>query len=274
MELRSNIGERLLAVEVDLLCTFAEVEAPFPLDIPASGHTGLEQRMRFRDAREQMTDRGLADENGPLGVAEDFVYLLRSSTGVLDLVLTTEKQSLAIVLMTHRDESLLVTQELSDVDGVVRMKAVTLDEAVDHLMRLIPDLKAPLTAPFSLPRRAIEDAFNTMMARMPTTEGGAPDPLMAGEIDELLSSHGIDDRVTRRMVSHLQPVLGNGQTGIARRDDSEDQWRRVGEELRWLDTERGRFRLAGDDTWMSVNPLPREEIRDELRRLAGQTRHR
>ncbi|HEY0449385.1 ESX secretion-associated protein EspG [Actinophytocola sp.] len=270
MEPRSNIGERLLPVEVDLLCTFAEVEAPFPLEVPASGTTDIEQRTRFRAAREQLTERGLADENGPLGVAEDFVFLLRSSTGVLDLVLATEKLGLAVALMTHRDESLLVTQELSDPDGIVRMKAVTLDEAVDDLMRLIPRVDAPLTAPFSLPRRALENAFEAMMSRLPAE--GAPEQLSMTEVEDLLRSHGIDDRVSRRMVSHLQPVLGNGQAGVARRDDSEDQWRRVGEELRWLDTERGRYRLAGDDTWMSVNPLPREEIRTELRRLASQTR--
>lgn len=275
MELRSALGERLLPVEVDLLCMFAEVEAPFPLEVPASGVTDLEQRVRFGAAREQLTDRGLADENGPLGVAEDFVFLLRSSTGVLDLVLATERLDLAVALMTHRDESLLVTQELSDPDGVIRMKAVTLDEAVDDLMRLVPTLAAPLTAPFSLPRRALADAFEVMMSRLPNDpETGTPDPMTASEVDDLLRSHGIDDRISRRMVTHLQPVLGNGQAGLARRDDTEDQWRRVGEELRWLDTERGRFRLAGDDTWLSVNPLPREEIRSELRKLAGRTRGR
>jgi hypothetical protein len=152
------------------------------------------------------------------------------------------------------------------------MKAVTLDEAIDELMRLIPRVDAARTAPFSLPRRAIEDAFTTMMSRVP--ENGEPETLTAQEIDELLASHGIDDRVTRRMTSHLQPVLGNGQAGVARRDDTEDQWRRVDEELRWLDTDRGRFRLAGDDAWMSVNPLPRDEIRAELRRLASRTRSR
>jgi hypothetical protein len=269
MELESNLGERLLPVEVDLLCVFAEVEAPFPLEIPATGQTGVEQRMRFRDAREMMTDRGLADENGPLGVAEDFVFLLRSATGVLDMVLATEKLDLAVALMTHRDESLLVTQKLSDPEGVVRMKAVTLDEAVGDLMALVPKVDAPRSAPFSLPRRAIEDAFEAM-----TDRGDGPETLTTTEIDELLAARGIDDRVSRRMVSHLQPVLGNGQAGVARRDDSEDQWQRSGEELRWLDTERGRYRLAGDDTWMSVNPLPREEMRDELRKLAGRTRSR
>ncbi len=272
MELRGGPGERLLPVEVDLLCTFAEVEPPFPLEVPASGLTGVEQRMLFRDAREQLTDRGLADENGPLGVAEDFVFLLRSATGVLDLVLATEKLDVAVALMTHRDESLLVTQELSDPDGVIRMKAVTLDDAVNDVMALIPRVEPPRIAPFSLPRRAIEDAFTAMMSRAP--DGGEPGPLTATEVEDLLGSHGIDDRVTRRMVSYLQPVLGNGQAGVARRDDSEDQWQRVGEELRWLDTEHGRYRLAGDDAWMSVNPLPREEMRDAVRRLAGRTRSR
>ncbi|MGH3760645.1 ESX secretion-associated protein EspG [Actinophytocola sp.] len=268
MELASNLGERLLPVEVDLLCTFAEVEPPFPLEIPATGRTGLEQRMLFRDARESMTDRELADENGPLGVAEDFVFLLRSSTGVLDMVLATEKVDLAVVLMTHRDEALLVAQELSDPDGVIQMRPVSLDEAVSDLMKLVPRVDAPRTAPFSLPRRAIEDAFTAMMSR----EADEPESLTAQEIDELLAARGIDDRITRRMVTHLQPVLGNGQAGVARRDDSEDQWQRVGEELRWLDTERGRYRLAGDEEWMSVNPLPRDELRAALRTLAGRIR--
>ncbi|GAB3436661.1 ESX secretion-associated protein EspG [Actinophytocola sediminis] len=266
-----DLGELLLPVEIDLLCAFAEVEAPFPLEIPQSGTSEIERRHRFREAREQLTDRGLADENGPLGVAEDFVFLIRSSTGALDLSLSTEKGGMAAVVLTHRDESLLVTQQLSDPEGIVRMKAATLDDAVAGLMRLVPRLDPPMTAPFSLPRRALEDAFTAMMAELPA-DGGAPRQLTGQELDDLLRSHGIDDRVARRMVSSLQPVLGNGQAGNARRDDSEDQWHRVGEELSWLDTERGRFRLVGDDTWMSVNPLPREDINAELRRMAARTR--
>jgi len=267
------LGEPLLPVEVDLLCAFAEVEAPFPLEIPASGESEIERRYRYRDAREQLTDRDLADENGPLGVAEDFVFLVRSSTGALDLVLSTEKLDLAAVVLTHRDESLLVTQDFTDPEGVIRMKACTLDDAVDDLMQVIPPLEAPMIAPFSLPRRALEDAFHAMMTRMPD-DGGRPEQMSAQDIDDLLRSHGIDDRVARRMVSVLQPARGNGQAGNARRDDSEEQWQRIGEELRWLDTDRGRFKLAGDETWMSVNPLPREDIRKELRQLAARTRSR
>jgi EspG family len=271
VELRVNLGEPLLPVEVDLLCAFAEVEAPFPLEVPASGQSEIERRYRYREAREQLTDRGLADENGPLGVAEDFVFLLRSGTGVLDLLLADEKQPVAAAVLTHRDESLLVTQDLADPESIIRMRAVTLDDAVDDLMKLIPRVEAPMIAPFSLPRRALEDAFTAMMTRLPE-DGGRPEQLTAQEIDDLLRSHGIDDRVSRRMVSVLQPVLGNGQAGTARRDDTEDQWHRVGEELRWLDTDRGRFKLAGDEDWMSVNPLPLEEIRKELRAMAARTR--
>jgi hypothetical protein len=264
MESRINAGAPLHPVEVDLLCVFAEVEAPFPLEIPASGSTDVEQRELFRAARDQLTERGLADENGPLGVAEDFVFLLRSSTGVLDMVLATEKIGLAAAVLVHRDEALLVTQDLTDGDGMVRMKPATLDEALDDLVRLVPQVDAPLTAPFSVPRRAIEAAFHAMMDR--------GEPLAAQEVDELLNAQGIDDRIVRRMVSHLQPALGSGQVGVARRDDSEDMWQRVGEEMRWVDTERGRFRLAGDDDWMSVNPLPRDDLRASIRELARRTR--
>lgn len=264
MELRVNAGAPLHPVEVDLLCVFAEVEAPFPLEIPASGNTDVEQRVLFKAAREQLTDRGLADANGPLGVAEDFVFLLRSCTGVVDMVLAKEELTLAAAVLVHRDEALLVTQDLASEEQMIRMKPVTLDEALDDLVRLVPPVEAPMTAPFSLPRRAVEAAFTAMMER--------GESLMAQEVEEVLRQQGIDDRITRRMVSYLQPALGNGQVGTARRDETEDQWARFGEELRWLDTERGRFRLAGDDEWMSVNPLPREEIRSEIRKLALRTR--
>jgi hypothetical protein len=267
MELRVNAGAVLHPVEVDLLCVFAEVEAPFPLEIPSTGSTSVEQRVMFRAAREQLTERALADENGPLGVAEDFVFLLRSSTGALDMVLAQEKIGFAAVILVHRDEALLVTQDLADPEQLVRMKAATLDEALDDLVRLVPRAEVPLTSPFSLPRRALENTFRAMTDR-PADAG----PMSQQEVDELLRTHGIDDRVSRRMVSHLQPVLGNGQVGVARRDDTEDQWQRVGEELRWLDTDRGRYRLAGDADWMSVNPLPRDELRAELRRLSTKTR--
>ncbi|MGQ0838254.1 ESX secretion-associated protein EspG [Actinokineospora sp.] len=273
MELSTRAGVALHPVEVELLCTFAEVEAPFPIEVPACAETDIERGVLFRGAAEQLMERGLADEQGPLDVAEEFVYLLRACTGVIDLMLAREDGTLNVAVLASREDALVVTQDTADPFGVIRLQAATLDDALSRLVRLVPKLDAPLTAPFSLPKRALENAFEVMLARMPEPDApGEPKPMSQQEIDDLLRSHGIDDRVARRMVSHLQPVLGNGQAGVARRDDTEDQWRRTGEEVRWLDTARGRFRLAGgageDADWMSVNPFGMDDLRSALRSLA------
>src|SRR5919198_6172135 len=138
MTLEMDRGELMHPVEVELLCAFAEVAAPFPLELPASGTTEVERLVMYQGAREMLTERGLADEAGPLGLADDFVYLLRNATGVLDLVLATDRPTLGAVVLTYRDEALLVTQELGDPDRMVRMKAVTLDDSVEDLVRLVP----------------------------------------------------------------------------------------------------------------------------------------
>ncbi len=277
MELQTNAGVALHPVEVDLLCAFAEVQPPFPLDIPAPGRSEVERGVLYRGAAEQLMERELADERGPLGVAEEFVYLLRTCTGVLDLVLNRESGSLGVAVLASRDDALVVSQDAADPFGMIRMQAATLDEAISRLSRVVPKAETPLTAPFSLPRRALENAFEVMLARMPDPgEPGDPKAMTAEEIDDLLRANGIDDRVARRMVSHLQPVLGNGQAGVAKHTDSEDQWRRVGDELRWLDTPRGRYRLATGEgegaAWMSVNPLGADDLRAELRALAAAAR--
>src|ERR1044072_7508378 len=60
MEPTSSRGVRLHPIEIELLCTFAEVEAPFPLEIESSGQTYAEQLMIYRGAREALTERGRA----------------------------------------------------------------------------------------------------------------------------------------------------------------------------------------------------------------------
>ncbi|MFL6141009.1 MAG: ESX secretion-associated protein EspG [Labedaea sp.] len=285
MTLGIDRGELMHPVEVELLCAYAEVAAPFPLEIPSSGETEVERLVLFRGARELMSERGLADENGPLGVADDFVYLLNHATGVLDLVLATERPALAVAVLTYRNEALLVSQNLAEPERMVRMKACTLDDSIEDLVRLVPKLDAPVSAPFNLPRAAVQSAFELMLQRLParvawaessdgddTAEVRVPNPLGAEELDELLRAQGIDERMVRRMVTNLQPVLGSGQAGVAKRDGTEDQWRRCGDELRWLDSARGRFRLAEDGEWLSVNPFTTDELRAGLRRLATQIR--
>ncbi|HVK25543.1 MAG TPA: ESX secretion-associated protein EspG [Actinokineospora sp.] len=262
-------------VEIDLLCTFAEVEVPFPIEIPSAGQTDVERGALFSGAAQQLRDRGLADERGPLDVAEEFVYLLRACTGVIDLVLRKPDSTLAVAVLTAQDEALLVVQDSSEPNGMVRVQAATLDDALGRLDRMVPRVDASPSTSFSLPKRALRNAFDAMLSRMPEN-GGEPNPLSQNEIEDLLRSHGIDDRVARRMVSYLQPVEGSGQIGAAQRDDTEEQWHRVGDEIQWIDTPRGRFRLAGgtgeDADWMSVNPLGVDELRSAVRGLAAHAR--
>src|SRR5882757_1069196 len=99
--------------EIDLLCAVADVAPPFPLRVPATGGSVRERRRVLRAAGERLAARGLADERGPLGVAEAFTHLLRSGTTTLDLVLATGDDVLGAVLLADRGVAVLTTQELT-----------------------------------------------------------------------------------------------------------------------------------------------------------------
>lgn len=256
--------------EVDLLCAAANSEPPFPLRIPTAGTTIRERRLVLRLAMEHLTARGLADEGGPLGVAEAFSYLLQDCTLALDMVLAVGSDVTGAVLLARQDIAVLATQELTAKEPV-QMAELRLDDAVDELLGFIPSSEAAMTSPFSLPTGALGRLDSALLERASRGSVGS------GEWSELLAQYGIDDRTARRMVSYLQPVLGNGQVGLATRGGYAKEWRRVGGELRWLDTERGRFQLVAgsrgtDGEWMSVNPLHTAELAAAVRRMAGELR--
>jgi hypothetical protein len=248
--------------EVDLLCAAAGSAPPFPLRVRQVGRTSTERRAVLRAAGERLAARGLADERGPLGVAEAFAYLLQNAGTTLDLVLATGGDVLGAVVLARQDLAVLVTQELGTPDSVT-MAELRLDDAVDELLWLIPKHDAAVAAPFSLPKAALDRVYQALRGRQGTPVG--PD-----EWDGLLAAHGIDDRLARRLVTHLQPVLGNGQMGLATRGGYANRWRRAGAELRWLDTERGRFQLVDTDDggWLSVNPMHGQDLAAAVRGLA------
>lgn len=252
--------------EVDLLCTAADSAPPFPLRVPSNGATAAERRAVLRTAGARLAARGLADERGPLGVAEAFAYLLQDAPMTLDLVLSIGAETVGAVLLARQDLAVLVTQDLSGPDGV-RMAELSFDDAVDELLYLIPEHDGALAAPFSLPKTALNEVYRTLLRRRDR-------PLGVGEWEELLARHGITDRLARRLVTHLQPVLGNGQMGLATRGGYANQWRRAGTELRWLDTDRGRFQLVDteDGGWLSVNPLHGHDLASAVRGLARSLR--
>jgi hypothetical protein len=262
--------------EVDLLCSAANSAPPFPLRIPNAGKTIRERRIVLRLAMEHMAERGLADERGPLGVAEAFAYLLEDCTLALDMVLATGDEVLGAVLLARQDVAVLATQDLATKDlaagSPVQMAELRLDDAVDELLGFVPPHEAAMTSPFSLPTGALDRVHRALLAR---EDRGGIDP---AEWADLLTRYGIDDRTARRLVSYLQPVLGNGQVGLATRAGYAMEWRRVGGELRWLDTEKGRFQLVAssggdaDGEWMSVNPMHANDLSNAVRRMAGELR--
>lgn len=247
--------------EVDLLCAAANSSPPFPLRVPSHGTSVAERRAILRAAGEGLAARGLADERGPLGVAEAFAYLLQDSALVLDMVLAVGAEVTGIVLLARGDLAVLTTQQ----GDSICMAELRLDDAVDELIGFVPPHEAAMTSPFSLPTGAIGRVYRELRVR---GEVGAD------EWEELLAAHGVTDRLARRLITHMQPVLGNGQVGLATRGGYANAWRRAGEELRWLDTERGRFQLVpGEDgEWTSVNPLHAGDLAAAVRRLARSLR--
>jgi len=266
MTISTRAAVAMGVAEVDLLCTTADVAPPFPLRVSSSGATGGERRAVLRAAGEQLAARGLADPRGPLGVAEAFAYLLAGARTTLDLVLSSGGQTLGVLLLARQDLAVLVTQDLSAPDRVL-MAELSFDDAVDELLWLIPDHEPALAAPFSLPKAALNQVYRALLQRQ-------GEPLGLAEWEELLARHGITDRLARRLVTHLQPVLGNGQMGLAARGGYANQWRRAGGELRWLDTERGRFQLVDTDDggWLSVNPMHGQDLASAVRGLAWSLR--
>jgi hypothetical protein len=275
MIIRARSAVPMDLAEVDLLCAVANSAPPYPLRVPTHGTTATERRAVLRAAGERLAARGLADEQGPLGVAEAFAYLLQDSALVLDLLLAIGPDVLGAVLLSRRDLAVLVTQQLNNTQqpnngnditmAQITMAELSLDDAVDELRNLIPAHDAAMTAPFSLPTGTLRRIYTQFRAKHVKTPA---------EWEEMLAAHGVTDRLARRLVTHLQPVLGNGQAGLAGRGGYANTWQRVGDELRWLDTERGRFQLipADDGEWTSVNPMHPADLSNGLRRLAGSLR--
>src|SRR5256714_12500369 len=102
MDSRTVLDASLDGAELDLLCTFAGVAAPFPLQVRSAGPGNEARLASFRAARERLTARGLADERGPLGGADTFVRLLRTCAGPLDLGRSVGPVPVGAVLLAHR----------------------------------------------------------------------------------------------------------------------------------------------------------------------------
>ncbi|MBN6039651.1 ESX secretion-associated protein EspG [Amycolatopsis sp. 195334CR] len=237
-------------VELDLLAAHAGVPVPFPLRVPSFGRLAGERDVLLATAGEALALRGLADDRGPVGVAAEVVTALREQRGTLDLVLAGETGTTAVAALVYRSSVLVFRQEPGDTRrlGVRRFADAAL---VAELLKLVPDLAAPVTMPITLPASAV------------TAVTGLPAEIGEQEMRELFRDHGADPAALDNLVGLLVPLTGRGQLGATRAG------RRTGPELSWLDGPKGRVRVdPAADGWLSVNPLRRAAVRSALEELA------
>lgn len=258
--------------EVDLLCDFAEVKAPFPLDIPSVGVTGEQRRYVFGVAREQLTARGLAGKRGPVGVAAAFVRMLRSCAGTVDLIVADNGHNLGAVALIDGLDAMLVTQSPDDPRRIVRLAELPADDAVRELLALVPAVGAGNIPAYTMPLPPIRRVFDRVARGR--TAGEEAEPLSDNDIDALLWESGVDERMAARLIATMHQVSGSGQLGATWWQTVPGRWQRMGDETHWVDTARGRFRVSQseDGQWASVSPLSRTDVRAVLRELAARVR--
>jgi hypothetical protein len=246
-------------VELDLLATYAGVPFPFPLRVPSCGRIAGEREVLLATAGQTLLVRGLVDETGPVGVAAELVTALRQYRGTVDLVLAGADGATGVVAMIYRSRALLCIQPLNDDPaGTVGIRRVADTAVADGLLRMVPDLAAPITVPITLPAPAVDAA-----QRLVQDASSAMD--YEQQVRDLVRDHGVDPAVLDQLAGLLAPLSGRGQLGATRRASPNT---RAGAELSWLDGPRGRVRVSTADGWVSVNPLQRAQLRSAFEELA------
>lgn len=245
-------------VELDLLATHAGVALPFPLRVPSFGRISEEREVLLAAAGQTLRLRGLADEAGPVGVAVELVTALREHRGAVDLVLTGPAGEVSVVAMVYRSWALICDQPLGgEPAGGVRIRRVPETALSGELFGLIPELAAARAMPIALPARAVSTAIRVI-------EDIADDEEKQRRLRDLVRDSGGDPEVLDQLAGLLPTLTGRGQLGATRRYGRGST--RVGAELSWLDSPRGRVRVTGDEAqrWVSVNPLRPAAVRSAL----------
>lgn len=237
-------------VELDLLATHAGATVPYPLRVPSYGRVAAERDELYAAASEALQVRGLADADGPAGLAADVVAALARRRGTVDLVVRGPAGERGAVAMIYGKHAVLCKQDLGG-ENLVDVRRIPLSAVATALTALVPDLAAATAMPVRLPAAAAH--VTTGHHHVVTEHGGDPDELDA--LTELVTD-----------------VEGTGQLGATTTTRDADTVRdtRTGQELAWLDTPSGRVRVTtptGADGWISVNPLSPNTLRSAAEEL-------
>jgi ESAT-6 protein secretion system EspG family protein len=257
-------GVDLGLVEVDLIATLAGAAVPFPLRVPVAGRTDGERRALLDAAGDALRARGLADRDGPAGLAAELGTALRDFRGAVDVVVLGTVTVTGALALVRGDRAVVCRQRLCGAEsGTVRVERVTAATLTDALAELVPDVPPAPTMPITLPPGVAGAAVRVF--------GEEDDPDTARHrVRELVRAGGGTPDVVDELTELLPVLTGRGQLGVVRRAGARAT-RPV--ELSWLDSPQGRVRVDHDDTgWVSVNPLRRGEIVRVLRDMAATAR--
>ncbi|MEV8443869.1 ESX secretion-associated protein EspG [Actinosynnema sp. NPDC051121] len=238
--------------ELDLLTTHAGVRMPYPVRVPCYGRTGAERAAVLAMAGATLAARGLADENGPVGLAAELVTALRARQRTVDLVVTgVDGGPVGVLGLRHGPVALVCRQVLTrERANVVTVTRLARDELADAVYRDVPRLPGALVVPISLDAGAVAAAGRST--------GVTRDGLRA-----VTAAAGGDPDELDRLANLLPTVTSRGQLGAT------SSGRRT-DELSWLDGPSGRVRVdRGGDGWVSVNPLHPKDIHRFIHRLTG-----
>jgi hypothetical protein len=137
--------------ELDLLATHAGVRFPFPLRVPSFGRLADERDVLLASAAYALCIRGLATEDGPIGMAGELVTALQEYQGAVDVVVVGARSVDSAVAMVYGGCALVCRQSLRDDHAsavrVTRVPAATLS---DGLAGLIPKAAPASAMPITL----------------------------------------------------------------------------------------------------------------------------
>jgi EspG family len=248
-------------VELDLLATFAGARPPFPLQVPSFGRVQPERELLLGAAGDTLQARGLADEDGPLALADRLVTLLAGRRGAVDLVLGGPGWESGAVALADGMGAVLCLQRFNpDEHHIVDAYCVDRDALAEELFALVPRRSGGAAMPIRLPLRAMRAAHDVLTSATGDVQA---------TVYQVLSDGGVDAASANKLASMLHPLEGYGQMGVTR-PTSKGEDVRVSDELSWLDTPAGRYRVSSVDGWVSVNPLHPDELFGILRDFASQ----
>jgi hypothetical protein len=242
----SAAATELWQVEVDLLATLAGAEVPFPLSVPSAGRYDRERDALLAMAANALRLRGLADEDGPLGPAEQFTTALAHHTGAVHLV---GAEGAVCALLSRGGRAVLCRQR--GAEESVSVRSLPADRLADELMAALPALPARRMTSLSVPADVVHRA-----------SAAADD----AEANALVHAACADRDQAVAVMTVLREVTGGGQVTASRGGDP------AGAALSWVDTGAGRLRVSEDRGWLSLNPFGARELAAAVRELVALAR--